>query len=271
MKYIKFIAMSLVFMLALLLPGCDEDVYQEYVDAWEKSSQLESIVGSIEYDISTQMNGAEISFPIKADYKMHAEDGAVSQMSMDMSYSFLGQDIEASSYIDKEAIYIDVAGTKTKTSISTEDLSEYESTIVHHLELTEDMLKDAERTVQDGAVSVSVTFDGNALRQQLMDMFGNSFPHVYENIGMAAVQDLDNISEISDVTMKYTINADGYITSYGLDFSMNLDINGTQSSASVSINMTYDNPGQPVEIEVPNLDEYETLPDEIFSTFSSAS
>ena len=258
MKYIKFIAMSLVFMLALLLPGCDEAIYQEYVDACEKTSQLEAVSGSIEYSFDlNKESGDGFSFPMKADYKMHAEDGAVSQMSMDMSYSFLGQDIEASSYIDKEAIYIDVAGTKTKTSISTEDLSEYESTIVHHLELTEDMLKDAERTVQDGAVSVSVTFDGNALRQQLMDMFGNSFPHVYENIGMAAVQDLDNISEISDVTMKYTINADGYITSYGLDFSMNLDINGTQSSASVSINMTYDNPGQPVEIEVPNLDEYE--------------
>ena len=175
---------------------------------------------------------------------------------MDMSYSFLDQDIEASSYIDKEAIYIDVAGTKTKTSISTEDLSEYESMVINHLELTEDLLKNAERTVQDDAVSVSVTFDGNALREQLMDMFSNSFSDAYSP-GMAAVQDIDYISEISDVTMKYTINADGYITSYGLDFSMNLDMNGTQSSASVSINMTYDNPGQPVEIEVPNLDEYE--------------
>ncbi|HIZ16212.1 MAG TPA: hypothetical protein H9675_01410 [Firmicutes bacterium] len=256
MKHIKVLLMSLVFMIALLLSGCDVDVYQEYVDAWEKTSQLESIGGSIEYDIGMQMNGAEISFPIKADYKMHTEDGAISQMLMDMSYSFLDQDIEASSYIDKEAIYIDVAGTKTKTSISTEDLSEYESMVINHLELTEDLLKNAERTVQDDAVSVSVTFDGNALREQLMDMFSNSFSDAYSP-GMAAVQDIDYISEISDVTMKYTINADGYITSYGLDFSMNLDMNGTQSSASVSINMTYDNPGQPVEIEVPNLDEYE--------------
>ncbi len=136
--------------------------------------------------------------------------------------------------------------------------------------MSEDVLKNAERTVEDGIVNVVVTFDGNLLREQLIDIFTTSFFQGY-NPGMASVQNPEYISDISDANVKYTINADGYIVSESLDFSMTLDVNGTSTSVDAHMALTYDNPGQPVEIEVPNLDEYETLPDEIFSTFSSAS
>lgn len=256
MKYLKTVFIVLAFVFVMLITGCEQDIYQEYMDASEKTSTLESVSGSITYDIEMQKDGTTLSFPITADYKMRTEDRAISQMTMDMGYSFLGQDIKVSAYIDNDIMYMDAAGTKIKTPINAEDLSEYENMITARLELTEDILKNAERTVQNGIVSVTVTFDGNLLREQLIDMFSASFSGAY-NPGMAAVQNLDYISDISDVTMKYIINDDGYITSYGIDFSMNLDINGDQSSVGANIVMTYDNPGQPVEIEMPNLDEYE--------------
>lgn len=271
MKYIKFIAMSLVFMLALLLPGCDEAIYQEYVDACEKTSQLEAVSGSIEYSFDlNKESGDGFSFPMKADYKMRTENGEISQMSMNINYSFLNQDITASTYADKEFMYMDAVDLKTKTPVDKEKLLEYESIASSYVNLSEDVLKNAERTVEDGIVNVVVTFDGNLLREQLIDIFTTSFFQGY-NPGMASVQNPEYISDISDANVKYTINADGYIVSESLDFSMTLDVNGTSTSVDAHMALTYDNPGQPVEIEVPNLDEYETLPDEIFSTFSSAS
>ncbi len=261
MKYIRILAASLVFLLALLMTGCGEDIYQEYLNADEKMSMLEAVSGSIDYDIEMEAMGITMSVPITADYKARMENNELAEMSMDMSYSLLGQEISASAYIDREYMYIDTLGTKVRMPFDTATASEYESMAEPALpELSEDILKNAERTVENGVVNVSVTFDGDLIKEQLIDMYSNSVSGMSDT-GMSAIEDMNSVTDISDVTMKYTINEDGYFTWASLDFGMSMTVEEQEASVKMVMTMTFDNPGQPVEFDIPNADEYTDMSD----------
>ncbi len=252
MKLKKLVFIAAILSLIMLITGCGTSIYQEYTDASNKMSELTAVAGSIEYNINVQAEGITVSLPIKADYKARISGDSISEMTMDLSTELLGQDITYSAYLFGDYMYMDIEGMKIKQPYSDSEAKSFESAIMSQLTLNEEILNEASRTVEDGVVSVSVTFNGNVVKDQLFDLFGDI---VSDSLGTDVDESQTNLS---DVEMKYSIDKNGYMTSNGLKFSVTQT---TEETGDVSIDldmtMTVDNPGEEVEITAPqNLDEY---------------
>lgn len=160
------------------------------------------------------MSGITMSMPIKADFCARLENGDVSEISMDMSVTLIGQDISCTAYSDMKSVYVDSAGQKVKASLESFGLSSICSSIVPSLDVGEDILNGAERTVENGVTSVTAVFDGSAVKDQLIGMLDQSVTDPSSSqLDMSAMS-------LSDVTLRFTVGRDGYMSDMGTTFTL---------------------------------------------------
>ena len=160
-------------------------------------------------------------------------------------------------------LYSDTAGQKTKqyidpaiyTGVELSDSmkqiltsSTYDTNFFKTLTVTSHNTDNA-----DGNTVLAYTMDGN----EIMDYVNQ----LYEAMGMN-LSDLGLSMSISDVTGEITVNSAGYITRDTLN--MNINMGGSSlgldnMGVTVTADVTYNNPGAPVNFDLPSTEGYQEI------------
>ena len=169
----------------------------------------------------------------------------------------MGQKYKTTIYGDKDYVYVDMFGNKTRYAANSEEAKNYypsasnESTLLPEKECFDGAeVKQGEGLTK--TVSLSLT------EEQFKRTFGDYIDSIAESIsgGLGARPDVT----ISDVKLSYTVLSSGYLGVYGMDFKMKMKMNvqgmDADVDATISSVLTYIDPGKEVTVTLPDLTDY---------------
>ncbi len=215
-------------------------------EAIEKTGALNEISASMKMDFTMEAEGVSLTFPISAQIKgknLDSDDDMI--YSMKMSMSMMGQKMDMEMYQEGQWAYMVMNGEKYKTKTADIEESNYSADTQAMLEgLPEEALKDVKlEKNDDGSQTAKFTIPG----EKFDDAYKKAFDSFMGAGGMgAAMPEM----EMPDVNVALTLE-NGYVTEYDMSFAIEMDIEGTKVSADVKVELTYENPGEPVTITPP--------------------
>ena len=166
------------------------------------------------------------------------------QVEAVVSMDLFGESVEAHTIYQDGWCYVDTMGSKMKYAA---DYDEFLATQGENL-------LDASGTPTDfsSLEDVSITQDGD---NRVISFTGGDA--LIEEI-MGAVQDTQDM-DITDASGQFTIDKDGYLSGQKFSFSASMDSDGMTGTMDMTIDLTLQNPGAEVTIQVDDPDSYEEV------------
>lgn len=269
-RLISLLLALTILCTGVLFTGCgNENVPEETKaktafeiinEAVQKTEDLESMAAQMKMEMNMAAEGMTISVPMTIKLKakdMKSDDPVI---SMVVSMSMLGQNIDIELYQEDQWAYMVMGDMKYKTSAKDME-SEYdyaESADDMLQKIPEELLKDVQLVkAEDGSQSVTIAFP----EEKFAEIYDDFIESVKSDDTEADIGEV----KISDAVVKITI-ANGYVTVYDLAFTMEVTVEGVSSSTEVKATLTFEDPGQEVTITPPEgYQEFEEMDEDIFS------
>ena len=236
-------------MICGLFAGCAENPYVMLASALAKTEALEEM--SVKMDMEMAMSTSAMSITMPISMSMQAKDAKSENPTImtTLSISILGQKVEAQVYQEDGWSYAVMGDLKAKTK-SAPELDQYDYSDEIMQEIPEDLVKDAEIVKNsDGSVTATIRFSS----EKFTEIYSDLVDSMSESLSAAGDVTVENAVVVITV-------AKGYIQSYNMEFRICVD-NGDDEPATMDVkaNVSYENPGQPVEITPP--DGYQDFPE----------
>lgn len=268
MKKKRFGLLLLALVLCLCmssLSGCTPDVYEQYVQAAAKTNALGQMDADVNMEMSMGIAGSTfqttVSGTMKADHS-----GGSPVMDMALNMALLGQSIDMHVYYADGVAYYDAQGTKYKMALPIDQLKEQTDQVsTQILQFDESAILKSMATSEKEGSRYRVTVSADAIQSYLKDAMGSTM----QNSDSSSLVDLNSMNlQFSDVDVSFLIGKDGYIHEQTLQFTCTADMDAMSSGVmtgememTYDATVTYNNPGQPVTITAPNLNEYPAYED----------
>ena len=253
----KIVSLLLAFVMlgtSILFTACggeggsdqvkEKNAYEIISEALDKTENLESMAAELKMEMSMGMEGMTMSVPIAIKLKakdMKSENPVVSML---VSMSMLGQEINIEYYLEDQWAYMVMGEMKYKTNAEdmAQDFDYAQSATDMLQQIPEELLKDIQLVkAEDGSQSATIAFPG--------EKFAEIYDDFIESVNSDSETDIENI-KITDPVVKITV-ADGYVTVYDMAFTMEITVEDATSSTEVKATLIYENPGQAVTITPP--------------------
>lgn len=251
-KIISLLLAAVLFVSAFAFASCEKQTAYTLVSgALAKSSGLDSM--EADYSINIKMTAMGETYEIPMTYKVKASglktDSPVASTTMTMD--MLGVSMSMDIYMDQEYCYMSMLGQNVKIKIgeATEDYELMDEITGLTQPLPEELLKDVIIVKnEDGTQTVS------------LEISEEEFESIYKDFYMSMVSEIVAEVEYKDISLSnikvnITVNKDGYIGTYGMNFNLNIQmiIDGQTFDVSASAEATVDyiNPGTAVTIQFP--------------------
>lgn len=235
------LAAVLVLSAAACAPADPKALYKEAV---EKTGKLESIDMNLKYTMDMSDGEESITITTTSDIKLD-QSAEQPKMAMDMSMELPGQGaISLQMYFADGYLYMNSNGQKVKQAATEEDaLSGAAGMAVEEIE--EKAFKDLKMETKDGVTTINFTADGVQMTDYIQTLLSSS----------QAVASAEGLV-IEDVTGTITVNKDKYITGMTMDIPLTMTVSGQALTCRMSLEMSYENPGQPVNVTFPDFSDY---------------
>jgi hypothetical protein len=226
-------------------------------EALEKTANLESMAAEMKMEMTMAAEGMTMLIPMTMKLKAKDMKSESPVISMVVSMTMLGQDIDVELYQEGQWAYMVMGDMKYKTDAKDME-GEYdyaESADDMLQQIPEELLKDAELVkAEDGSQSVTISFPE--------EKFAEIYDDFIESVNSDTEVDV-GVMKIADPVVKITMS-NGYITVYDIAFTMEMTVEGVTSSTEVKATLTYEDPGQEVTITPPEgYQEFEEMDGEI--------
>lgn len=266
-KLISLLLALTILCAAIGFAGCSNEnapaetkaktTFESINEALEKTANLESMAAQMKLEMNMVADGMTMSIPMTA--KLKAKDMKTDNpiISMVVSMTMLGQNIDVELYQEDQWAYVVMEDMKYKANAE-ETLSEYNyvaSADEMLQQIPEELLKDVELVkAEDGSQSVTVAIPD--------EKFAEIYNDFIASVNSETELDLGEM-KITDAVVKITI-ANGYVTVYDIAFTMEMTAEGVSSSTEVKAAITYENPGQEVTITPPEgYQEFEEMDEDM--------
>ena len=243
----KFLALLTAAVLVVSMTACasqPSDPKALYKEAVAKTGKLESIDVSMKVTMDMTAAGESITVTTTTGIQLD-QSASTPKMAMKSNVEVPGQgNVELMMYYADGYIYLDSNGQKVKQAASSEDaLSGAAGMAVEEIE--EKAFKDLKMETKDGVTTLTFTADGAQMTEYVQTLLASS----------QTVTSADEL-KISDVTGKVTVNKDQYITGMTMNIPLTMTVSGQEFTCNLALDITYNNPGQPVNIDFPDFSEY---------------
>lgn len=253
-RLISLLLALTILCTGILFTGCgnektpeetkDKTTFEIINEALEKTENLESMAAEMKMEMNMAAEGMTMSIPMTMKLKAKDMKSESPIISMVVSMTMLGQDIDIEMYQEGQWAYMVMGDMKYKANA--EDMeSEYDYTEITDdmfQQIPEELLKDVELVkAEDGSQSVTIALPA--------EKFAEIYDDYIESVNSDTEIDLGEMT-ITDPVVKITI-ANGYVTVYDISFKMEMTVEGVSSSTEVKTTLTYENPGQEVTITPP--------------------
>ena len=237
-KIISMILVVLMLCTSFILASCNTtDPEKEIEDSIEKINDLEAYDATMVMSITMKMNGQSYTMPATIDIKASDDE-----MYAFYEMNIIGEKMEMEIYSDYEYIYVLSDGQGVKTPFKENSEYNYNASIDNVLKpLPEDVLENGEIDEDDDGNKVfTVEIDS----ETFMELYNESVESMGDDYA-ASVEDLN----LSDAIVTIAINDDGYVAYYNMEYTMTLSVYGEDVEADVVMEITFNDPGEAVEIE----------------------
>lgn len=249
MKKLMSLLLALTLLCSLSLVSCSKSPVETVAEALAKTSALEEYEAEMIMEIVMEVNGEKVEVPVEIDMKVKDAKSEHPTAEMKMEMEMMGADVDTDVYVEGEWAYITMGVMKYKAKA---DEAGMEPTY------SEDMLKEIPAEIletaqvieeDDGSVTLSVDIPE--------DVFADIFDEMIESMGESAGTSYADL-KVKDTHVEITVK-DGYVTSYKMDYTMEMSVMGMTVTAEASAVMTFKNIGQPVTINPPK--DYKDFPE----------
>ena len=254
--------LALLLVLNLLLACCvftsckELTSVVELTKAIENTNALDEMDATLELEMEIGILETDFAISAVADIKakgLQGEDPVYYSKIQTEDTTLLSGNMEM--YKEGHLAYLVVGDLKYKTRAdSVPEQYDFSDDVRDVLEeLPEDLLKGVEFTEnQDGSKTISVLVEE--------EVFVDLYEDLLEDVGAPVGNLLNNVA-IEDAAVSITIK-NGFVLEYALNFTVALINSGFEDYESfVSYKVTYNNPGEPVEITPPEgYQDFEALP-----------
>ncbi|MCI8512915.1 MAG: hypothetical protein HFE83_13155 [Lachnospiraceae bacterium] len=158
-----------------------------------------------------------------------------------------GQSIEMTMFYADGYYYMDAMGQKIKYLMDASEIAAQTEAQTAGVELEVEWLTDL--TVEDQGEDKLLKFvgDPDKMHDYVQDTLANS----------GSANGLEGMDlTVNEISGEYLIGADGYYKDAKIKMDLTLSADGQEAKMVMDIDMTYNNPGQPVEVTIPSTDGY---------------
>lgn len=226
-----------------------------YLAAQQKSNALDSMDMNVDYLISMSDDDDTIDMGMNLNLKMKGVKDGNLQFIVSGNVKAFETDMPVNMFYTDGYYYMDMMGMKLKQAMPMDQaLAEATQNVdvnVSDLSMMRNMQmrKDGENTI------IAYTMDASYFNEYMNNMMG-------ENMASSGM----NISyNIKSCNCELVINKDGYYTAEKMYVDMDMVMTDSASGAfdsigcKMDINMTVNNPGQPVDFTIPSTEGYEDI------------
>ena len=247
-------AVSLAVLLALGAVSCAKDEgtaanYETFKTAVEKTSALKDLNMSAAIDVSAK--APDETANIGLDMVLQAKDLEENpQMNFSMDFDMAGEKQAMAFYYADGVAYINQGGVKQKAEISVEEIKEM---LGNQTVPEESEMKNAEYKQENGNVIVTM----KVTAEEIQELLGSLSASMSE-LGDASVEGMMDMMSWKDITVKITINQEGYIAQMDLTAGLSLSAEGESGDIDISAVIKLVDPGKDFTVNAPSdLDSYE--------------
>jgi hypothetical protein len=264
----KFLNMILIFTMTFTLTACAEKEVVKTVEETEESTSAPAAVDAKAiYDEARKKLLEQTSMDVTSISNIRMIQGknemsnkttmniTVSDINKEsMKYSAIGTSVgggeenETSIYCENGYCYFNCFGTKFKYAADTTEIMEIVKKGTQGAGLDSSYMKDIIAKKDDDNDILIYEVD-----VEKMDEYVDKIMSQIENQLNGATY------SIQEVKGESTINAAGYFTKSNLNITLNLTARGESALLVFDTNITYNNPGQAVEVTTPDLEGYQEV------------
>ena len=226
--------------------GCakKQDPKEIYSAAMEKNSALDSVDMDVTMKMAMTADGESMDMEVSSNTKMDQSDKEHVKFITASSVAMDGMNMETTVFYEDGYYYMEAMGQKMKYPMDLESLTAQIQESVGSTTLPVESLD-----------TVEVKKDGDNQILTFTEKMNDYLAKV-----MGAMGDVSQVSglnmTVNSASGEYTIGKDGYYT----DMKMNMDLSMESQGASVGMILdvtgTVHQPGQPVEITLPDTADY---------------
>ncbi len=248
MKMAKRVGMWLmVFVMVCSLLGCSKEkeltAEEVYALAYEKINSMPGMDAKMDMDMSMTAEGETMEVGLEADLLMENLNSEDMKMDMKMTMNMLGIGIDVQAYYVDGYYLMDMMGQKIKYPMP---MDEAMGQAAMMQEVAVEALSEITMTEEEGLRVLTYSVDMVKLTEGFMDDYLNS-------MGMAEMQDGLEYKSMQGV-MK--VNEEGYPVEITMELEMTMEMEGVQVDCTADMVAVYNNPGQPVTVEIPDASAY---------------
>lgn len=170
--------------------------------------------------------------------------GAVKEVDL------FGQPITYNYYYENGMYYIDMMGTKVKYPMPLADMMKEIRSNTALVNTNLDYMQNLTLRTEGENRILTYTMDASQINDLAAQIMGS----------MSTMQQMPQATESTvnyrEISGEYTINPEGYYTNAKMNLVMDMADSEKEMTMRMSMDMSLADPGQPVSIETPNLEEY---------------
>lgn len=219
------------------------DPKKVYSEAMKKNAELTSM--DMVMDMNMDMKFGEETMAMEMAMKADGYNTDDIKCLITNTTSAEGESFEMTMFYTDGYYYMDAMGQKVKYAMDASAMSEQAEASSAGMEVDVEWMSDI--TLEEKGEDTLLTFTGDPSKM------GSFVEEILANSG----SDMEGMEmSLKSVSGECLISADGYLKSEKLVMEIELSAQGETASMVMDMAMTYNNPGQPVTIELPSTDGY---------------
>lgn len=244
MKKLLPILMSMV--LGLSLAGCSKPDPREIYDAAsKKSAELTDLDMTYDADMKMTQGGETMDITMSMDMKMTGLNTDEMRYFSEGTTSAMGQEIPMSIYYEDGYYYMDTMGQKFKYAMDVETMMEQIKQSTESANMSSEYLTEITAEKDGDNQILTYTADASKLDSYVQDIMGMM------GTGTEGVS-----YTINEMSGEAVVNKEGYFSSSKILMKMDMTVEGETIAMEIDMDAVYNDPGQTVTIDTPDLDGY---------------
>lgn len=221
------------------------DPKEVYTEAMKKNAELKSIDVVIGMNMDITFGEDSMNMAMEMDMKADGYETDDIKYLMTSKTTAEGEEIEMTMFYTDGYFYMDAMGQKIKYAMAAEDMSEQAEASTTGMEVDAEWLSDISLEEQGEDKLITFTGDPEKMASYVEELLASS------GTGLDGME-----MTVEGVSGECLIGADGFFKSEKLLIGLALAVEDESASMVMDMSMTYNNPGQPVTVELPSTDGY---------------
>lgn len=241
--------------LGMAVSGCSNgpSAEEQFQAALDKSAALTSMDSTV--TTTSTMTVGEDSMEIGVDLDLKITDLNTESMKMSMigTTSMMDTSFDMASYYSDGYFYMEMMGQKMKTPMDLEGAMAQVSSNTALADMAKDVYKDIKMTESGDNKVFSYIGDTTKLKDYTDEVLASTA----QSIGATGTEDMTMTIDKMEGTV--TVNKDGDIVAQNATMNYTMTVQGQEMKMEMVMDMVMNNPGQAVEIELPDLTDFQEV------------